>query len=82
MGDLSPSELACEERSRKSPSTLANVPESTGLRVDHGSGVFASKDLLPGYASQRISASEVHSVAVFARRSSSLRACAYTSRWL
>lgn len=59
MRDLSSPELACEERSRKSPSTLANFPKPIGVAVAHGSSVFVSQDLLPRYPSQRVSASSV-----------------------
>jgi len=69
MGDLLPSELACEERPWKSSSPLADFLKSAGVRIACGSGSFVLKNLLPGYASQRGSESEAHGVAGFARRS-------------
>jgi len=54
MGGLSPSELACEERSRLSGSTLANVLKPTGVGVAKPIRCFLSNDLLPRYRSQGV----------------------------
>ena len=64
MGSLSSSELACEKRSRKNLSTLSDFLKPTAGGAACRLSDFCTKDLLPGYASQKGSESEAHSVAV------------------
>jgi hypothetical protein len=67
MGELSLSELACKEHPCLSSSIVANFLKPAGVGVAKPSRCFSSNGLLPRYASQKVSASEVHGLPFFAR---------------